>query len=252
MSSLLEYGKPLPAFRRRRVQRWLCRAGAVAMVLVGIGLAQYATKQMRILRCQRACMEYTAPETQVVWEDGMPAGTVAPPAGGVLTSASLHPPVIAAAPVACWENLWAASTGGYQPAEDGVLFLHERVSPSGNKRLIRVRLNFRGATALTLDCRVITPAGFFSAAYWRAEQDFMAAVASFPYRYPDVHGRKVRAFAGQADPKVPDHFTIACDIGGRKTLIDGVLQDDDTVVFLMHSLSPVRSPQRDNTHYVFK
>src|SRR5947209_18495763 len=110
MSSLLEYGERLPPFRRRRVQRWLWRAGVAALVLVGIGLAQFAAKQVRILRWQRACLEYTAPETQVVWEDAMPAATVTPAAGGgVLSSASMHPPVIAAGPVACWENLWSAS-----------------------------------------------------------------------------------------------------------------------------------------------
>jgi hypothetical protein len=119
------------------------------------------------------------------------------------------------------------------------LFLHERTSPGGNRRLVRVQ-QWHAANALTIergyDVTVIAPGTL-----WRPPKEVG------PGRGYVYSGRAVdaRLFFAQPDPADPSRFSFdftAVDRDGatRRGTVDARLNDDDTVTFELRDPATTR------------
>jgi hypothetical protein len=145
--------------------------------------------------------------------------------------------------------------------DQALLFLHERVDPSGRKFLIAVRMTYttsfqRGRETssdaagevtvkqmkqrwLVMDVWPLGPGGPSVDSRGNARQ--LSLLLSLPDHLnrpiaqlkpgasletaPVIdYGNKLRFFAGQADATDPSHFTIAYDLDGRPGTIDGWLR----------------------------
>jgi hypothetical protein len=220
------FAEALKPYRRRRVPRWVVRSAIVAVAIAMVPVAQVAVKQWHIRHCLQACMEYSPPPDRLVFEDRLPAGAVPPPGFSPSPASPWNPDAVVAKPLTCWENYWSAVNGGFHPNDEGVLFLHAMESRSGNKRLVKVAVESRASGGLSLEYRVWAQANRFSPVE-EVHMDWESV--SLPPRHSNLPPLKLRVFAGQADRKRPNHFTIDFEYGKAKGIIDGVLLDDDSV-----------------------
>jgi hypothetical protein len=116
-----------------------------------------------------------------------------------------------------WTNYYRLlSPPGFKSV--GTVFLHERVSPCGNRRLVVVELAPYEPRETLLRARAFVPGGLTSRPRELAQG---RGGLSLP-DYGEIH-------AGRPDPHDRSHFTFACEIAGRKNVIDGWLGDDDLV-----------------------
>lgn len=85
-----------------------------------------------------------------------------------------------------------------------------------------------------LCCRVIQPATLphGPVLLW---EDGTIGVSSFQW------AAAVRVYAGRANDSDPSHFTIDVDVNGEREVIDGWLQNDDTVKFVVRD-GPAKKP----------
>jgi hypothetical protein len=203
--------------------------------------------QLPMLFWQRQCMRYTASAEQVVYEEE-PAevtkllargyvpyklargGRPDPTPAKTLAAAAPHPN--------CWTRLSPLIPRtnpmmGAQPGRSSgaILFLHERISPRGNRRLVCVRY-FAETYSFTTsfidgynsDQDAITPATWTSPPSRAAHPMMIDVISGFP-RHPP----RVRVFAGQVDPDDGAHFTIRYQMWGKEDVLDGRLDDADGV-----------------------
>jgi hypothetical protein len=220
------FAEALEPYRPRRIPRWVVRAAIVAVAIAMVPIAQVAVNQWRAHHWLQACMEYSPPPDRLVFEDLMPAGAV-PPGFSASSASPWNPDAVVAKPLTCWENYWSAvNSGGYHSNDEGVVFLHAMESRSGNKRLVEVAVEARDSGGLSLEYRVWAQGNWFSPVEGVHTNN---EGVSLPPRHPNLPPLKLRVFAGQADPKRPNHFTIGFEYGRAKGIIDGVLLDDDTV-----------------------
>ncbi len=106
-----------------------------------------------------------------------------------------------------------------------VVFLHERVSPTGHKRLVIVRghpgLSLSAMNLSEFEWSVIEPAGLFHDAR-------LLHLGTQGYSPFGLFSARKFAY-GAADPADPSHFTLSLSAGDESTIIYGWLQDDDTI-----------------------
>jgi len=208
-----------------------------------------------MLYVQRQCMRYAAPADRVAYEEA-PAATARPvPAGGedyaypinrqTLDSGQFDKPVAVVANVHI-PHVWERYEGGFFPGVlspavvargylvpyRAVIFLHERTSPAGHRRLVCIRYfpdwdAFRNTmlSGYSLEPIVVIPATLTSPPKLAQQPDFIGALNTSA-RTP----MNVRVFAGQPDANDASHFTIRYQMWGQEDVWDGTLKDDDTVV----------------------
>ena len=253
-------GPQLFPFARQQVQAWKDARAEKRRIAAEIA-------------AQTLCRNHSDPATRVVYEED-PEGAVkllnadpkayepaqqgrpdAPP-GWVA-------PVHAAPPDHYGQYVQAVAGRAISNRYNTLLFLHERTSSGGEKRLVAVRLSassrffqrseqdaelaevlaFRQEKArmLIADCWPVG-AGATSAG-GRARVQSIQLRLSLPDEATRVvarvkpgapleslpaieYGNRLRVYAGQADPNDPSHFTIAYDLDGRAGTIDGWLRDE--------------------------
>jgi hypothetical protein len=177
-----------------RIPRKYLIAGAIVLAvgISSIAWGELAWLKLQLLYWQSRCMSHAAPPTQVV------------------ESRQMDPQ---------WQRFTELlAPPGLQSA--GTIYLHERVSPGGNRRLIAVSLRAacgNGADAHVALPHVIIPGGLFS----RPREVQCETPLWMPY--------EVRVYAGQSDLQNPSHFTFVIDTDERQHVVDGWLGDDDTV-----------------------
>jgi hypothetical protein len=116
-----------------------------------------------------------------------------------------------------------------------ILFLHERISPSGHRRLVLVENVTANALSITSGMipRVIVPGTIWSPARELSEQKLL-----------EFSGRYIEAqfYFGQPDPSDASHFTIDFDVKehARHGTIDAWLNDDETVTFKLRNPATTR------------
>jgi hypothetical protein len=237
----LEYAPAPP-----RGRKWVARAAALLLVLAlayaGHRWGPAAWGKSRMLYWQRLCLNYRPDDKAVVYEEEPSA------AGRLLAHSSdytAYPlarhappgprtPVNAAARVpACWSRF--SALGGIPAAGRGpgaVVFLHERISPAGNRRLVMVRYFPEPDTftsgliaGYNFDFEVLTPATLSRPAAAAAPKAYPFDVRSGWPRHPPL----VRVYAGQADAHDPSHFTIRYQIWAQEDVLDGKLDDQDNI-----------------------
>lgn len=243
MPDELRYSKPLQLWQKRRLQKWIVRAAVVAIAFGLLWLVLFARWQIRVLYWQRQCMAYTPPPNQLVFEDMLPA-RVAPPVGFSTGLFSTAGESVAANPIECRARFDAAvSNMDYVPysgtklpqfySDGGTLLLHAMKNGAGATRIVQVRLLGRGPSRLDLDCGVGRPGTFSFEGFYESHRQS----PPFPFPESDLSGKKLRVFAGHVDPARPDHFTVDWEIGGKRGVLDGVLRDDDEIIFQLTAAS---------------
>jgi hypothetical protein len=205
----IDYAPAPPWHRRKTATRILI---GVAVVLA-LGLVWRAkpiiVRQVRLLYLQGKCLEYNAPKDEVL-----------------ITAASARLP--GKVPPEWSQFYTLLSPPGLQSG--GTLFLHKRVSPKGNRRLIAVDFdngytaNLRSAS-YSCAVRVIKP-GFGVTA---PSENVQPSPFGTMHGFPDG-----KIIAGTPDPNDLSHFTIesilTLDGVTRRRITDGWLRDDDTVL----------------------
>lgn len=221
---------PLPRTTRRRRVRVLLilgLAGALGCISFRRRLIP-VWQQADYLWRQRGCMNSTFPGGQIVYEED-PAGAARLLAlgGGYLPPRSpifdggvppwWHPP-------ACYRP-GALPSLGFSPRYDSVAFTHARRFSGEPERLVVVEIASarQGAAGHTvvLTCFVLQPA--------TGQIGSRVTRSAAPHSSVDFNlaaGRRLRAFAGQADPDDTSHFTIKVEIDGARRTIDGWLLRD--------------------------
>jgi hypothetical protein len=124
---------------------------------------------------------------------------------------------------------WAIFPHAGNPA---VVFLHERISPAGHRRLVCISYAPEGGMfnpafieGFDYSPGVVTPATWTAPPHLATDAIFFDVRGVYS-RHPPM----VRIFAGQADPLDPAHFTIRYQMWGQDDVLDGRLQDDDQIV----------------------
>jgi hypothetical protein len=205
-------------------------------------------------------MEYRQPADTVVYEE-QPSAAAALLATGVgytpyllqrggpgtssvaITSAASHGPrclgyFITESVARGTGGVWGEIIDGSRPA---VAFLHERTSPSGHTRLVFISY-YPGVH--TFISKFSAMEDYLSEVFTPASLSTSPQCAPQPLNYEDVkktrpqHPPLVRMYAGQPDPADPSHCTIRYQMWGQEDVLDGKLNDDDTV-----TLIPRHTPQ---------
>jgi hypothetical protein len=220
-----------------RTRRWMRRAIATA-IFVGIaaiailyGPAVFA--RFKLLAVQRTAMNYSPAADHVVYEtDPQQAKQLMRNPGDYLAGGSGVPVIEFATP---WRDFYRlAQPPGRKPA--AVLFLHERRTPAGKRRLVAID---------TLGSDSDGPLVFRSAVFRPGDALASAGLLTTKNsRQPDADDRArqiVRIFAGQCDTHDPAHFTIAYQTRSRREIVDGWLLESDQVVLELRK--PISSIQ---------
>ena len=246
----LDYGLAPPQRRKRLVRGALVLAGLV-LIAAGWQWGSVAWNRLPILYWQRQCLRYTATPDQVVYEEYpsqvprllsegyvrytlMRGGKPDPTPATTFAAAAPFP--------RCWSRLTAlvppksALPGSGSGA---ILFLHERTSPRGNRRLVCLRYfpeTYSFCTqfieAYNVEENIVTPGTLTSLPQTALHPRSVDVTSGFP-RHPPL----VRIFAGQPDPNNPARFTIRYQMWGQEDLLDGLLDDADQV-----TLTPRKPP----------
>lgn len=107
------------------------------------------------------------------------------------------------------------------------VFLHERTSPAGHRRIVGVDVFGYDVVAPAPTARVIR---LMWGIYHPSSRPQTARADNEWHWYIDCRPEdRLRLFAGQPDPSDPSHFTIGYDYNGAPGVIDVHLQDDDTL-----------------------
>lgn len=224
---ILNYA-PAPRFQRRTVRRIILLSVLLAL---GLGIWLWGPAAWRgatLLYWQHRCMTYSPPPDQVVLD------TLPPPTPPSPTSRSLSvpswaytglPPLSAAVVPREWAEF--ARLTELRPDPTAMLFLHERTSPSGGRRLVAVQIDRQAFSYVPcmISAHVIRPVGL-SARPAAVTQNIELTSDLLSLYF----ARRLRFFAGQPDPDNAAHFTIAVEAEGAAVTIDGYLTDDDRVV----------------------
>jgi hypothetical protein len=152
-------------------------------------------------------LRYTAPSDRVVVEtDDARAKMLLSRPGYVSVPQAIH-----------MSAFYPASIPQMAAGPEAVLFLHERMTPKGERRLV--------SFSIALD-----PGASLYTAIYRPTWNGLQRLGG--------EGRVRRIFAGQPDAADPTHFTIRYEADGQERILDGWLQNDDSVKF--QDRGPVR------------
>jgi hypothetical protein len=177
-------------------------------------VAPRAWRQAQLLYWQNKCMNYTAPADRIAYSSDEPITFVADE----------------------WSKFYALlSPPGMRSR--GTVFLHERVAPNGNRRLVAVdAIEFADPVfqAVFPSARVIIPGDTV-----RAPREALSTTFT-PNFVQDLDGV---IYAGQPDPTDPSHFTIRCVENGAEQVVDGWLRDDDSLLLERRLTPPPASSQ---------
>ena len=122
----LDYAPPPPAHRRRRFRVALWLLLLAGMVAAGVRWGPPLWRRATLLYLQRQCLRYAASPDQVVCTEPLPYGGVTPP----FTYQLPDPPCLVD---------FAPRVTGDPPGRGPVVFLHERRTPGGVRRLVVLR-----------------------------------------------------------------------------------------------------------------
>jgi hypothetical protein len=111
-----------------------------------------------------------------------------------------------------------------------VAFMHELISPAGNRRLVILSADATGGGRVFGFWRsVLKPVSLISS----RQHNFSAMMPGMFESDGDF-----RVFAGQADPNDASHFTIRFELAGQAGLIDGRLNNNDRIILTVREGPP--------------
>jgi hypothetical protein len=223
MTAQLEYAKRPSVTRRRWFRRAVVGLFIASVAMSAVWWAPPAWNRARLLYVQRQCMRYAAPDGQLICAEPLPYGGQTPP----FTVAATDPN--------CFSEFvgrgWGAAGTPIRVraiVQGPVLFLHERRSKSGVRRLVVVRRTPPGGRMswdipLSFNVTLIEPAGLSGP----PRMDGFDLPDAVPPRFGDGSPNPplLRLFAGQPDPADESHFTIEYEVDADRGTIDGWLRD---------------------------
>jgi hypothetical protein len=205
----LDYA-PQPAWHRRKSAHRIILAAVLLLgLLASLKWAAPAWNHARLLYYQRRCLSHLDPSNKILYD------SKAPPASANLSD---------------WQNFYAlfSPPGG----RSGVmLFVHELRHKDGTPRLVAIEASnhpqtipaeFNAATQ-TFEYTTIQPAGLFKYAKLSFNDSWKSTL-----KLQD--GAPLQINAGQPDPADPSHFTLQYHYANRRGIIDGWLNEDDTIL----------------------
>ncbi len=139
-----------------------------------------------------------------------------------------------------WLKFFSYWSGSGIPRTSGTLFLHERFTPGGKRRLVAVDVVSIGATReLQVQSHVFEPPVGIAPAR------LLSAVTT-TLSLPADPGH-LQILAGRTDLENASHFMLSYVIGDRHGLIDGWLKSDESVVLeprnpLIDATQPASAP----------
>ncbi len=244
----LEYGTAPPPWRKRIV-RILLALAFIAILAFAWRFGPFCWHQTKLLYWQRQCMNFTlSPDTVVYEEDPIAAAVLlhvpnySPYVLYRGEGSNNHPTIVQAAALfpSCWHTLGTfvgqpiATHFSFGPGGGGagaIIFLHERISPSGHRRLVCVHYAPDTPTFVqsfiegyNYDTSAGLPATWTKPLTFARRLYVLGVLSGFP-RHPPL----VRTYAGQPDPNDPAHFTIRYQMWGQEDVLDGQLLDNDQV-----------------------
>jgi len=198
----LEYSTPLPWHRRARGRAlvFLC---ALSFILLGIdryGLR--IQRRAKLLYLQQQCMGYTPPADAVVYDSRNESSRMPTPP--------------------CWEEF--SSIAALPTDHDRTWFVGQRRIRGGDIVIIHVGVWYW----LRPSVRLIRPATLFR----RPEVSKPTQVRVGTGWPTNGEFRTGRAWVGQSDPEDNSRFSLPLEHDGRKTIIEGWLEDDGKTAIL--------------------
>jgi hypothetical protein len=241
---------PRPLKRRRPVHplRIAIVVGVLAAIVLGIVYGRVYMKRAARLSVQQACLDYSAPADQVVYDEAPTRAKdllarsdeyVEVPTGDSSAGGSA---VVGHVPAA-WREMrrWAMPS---QPEPTGaVLFLHERQTRIGGKHVLlcveadraarKLRITLIHPGASTLDPTPVTDLELAPP----PQPDLIILKPGgepFENKLPTVAGDRadLRFFAGQFDPADPTRFNLPYEFNGQRGEFDCWLADERVVYFV--------------------
>ena len=230
----LDYSRlPPPWYRRTRVRRLLLIAVLAILLFLGWRCGPSIWAKAQFSYWQARCMSYRAPADQIVYEDAINAPALvwedSRPVGGSPSVESTFPQVMARA-VRCWDKFCLLRGHGPGP-QQGILFLHGRKDPTGQRWLVEVQIDSRSWNALNLTCIAESREGYDTTlgGSWFVGAKFIGG---------EQPVEKLRIYAGQPDPSDPSRFSIPVELGDRKGKLDGRVNRDGAIDLDLNLNSP--------------
>ena len=224
-SQHLEYAPAARTSRAARVRRWVLPAVLGLLIVGAIWIAPRLIAYATTLHRQRACLDYTAPATQVVLQtDAVEARKLlADPRYATDAKRSIAyfiPPI--------WTAYYTPLGGGFQTS--GTVFLHEMTARDGTSCLVGVDVNLLPLLntpqhCASLGARIILPGSAFRSP--RLGMTMTRGDGS-QIRF-DPTSDRLTIFAGQIDPGDHSHFTVEYDLNGVRRTVDGWLVDGQSM-----------------------
>jgi WD40 repeat protein len=112
------------------------------------------------------------------------------------------------------------------------VFMHQLRSPAGHQRLVSVVLEDGGTEIEHDSLNTALRTGTYALASPTTPPSVLNSHTLTLYRWNANHPLTV--FAGQPDPNDRSHFTIPIQFRGQRTVVDGYLRDDDSVLLDPH------------------
>jgi hypothetical protein len=221
MPAQLDYAKRPSVVRRRWFRRAVVGVMIACVAASAVWWGPPVWRRGRLLYVQRQCLRYAAREGQLICAEPLPYGGQTPP----FTTAAPEPD--------CLRELvtigWGSQTANQRARVEGpVVFLHERSSKSGVRRLVVVRRTPPGHRMswdipLAFNIRLLELVGMSGLPGNRL--DYVPDAVPSHFGDGSSNGPLLRFFTGQADPVDESHFTIDYEVDGDRGTIDGWLRD---------------------------
>jgi hypothetical protein len=246
------------ARRRRRAHPLLIAVGlgVLALVVLGVVYGRVYAKRAALLRVQQACLGHVMPGDQVVYDENADRAKELLARGGDYVSiptgdSSAGGPPVAGYVPAAWREMrrWALPS---QPEPSGaVLFLHERQTHIGAKRVLicveadraarKLRFTLIHPGASTLDPAPVTDLDLAPP----PQPDLVVMKAGgepFEVKLPETASDRadLRFFAGQFDTADPTRFNLPYEFNGGRGELDCWLEDERAVYYVERRFEQVR------------
>ena len=211
---ILDYAKPTPWWRRRRARNFLALTAAFAAIIwVGPSRIGHTARHAWLLYWQERCLAHAIPSDRAVFTSAR--GERAPSSPTCWKAFSQQLP----------NSTGAAGASGRSGA---IVFLHGRDNTEGDERLIAVEVT--GAVRRAGHCDLHLRARTVGLGSWRSapiDGGWQSDVVSVTD--PGDAAGPLRVFAAQPDPKDRESFSIALELGGRRSVIRASMCGDYVV-----------------------
>ena len=175
-----------------------------------------------VKRAERQIRSYTPPTTMHVVYDDDPQTypqLLAGPGGYVSTAGTITGGKFAAYDNAAFDRYVQARGGGGRLYILPVAFLHERISPKGNRRIIAVQISMMKGD----------PRGRLFLYPSVADSVAMAPTMSAHLLVHRPPGPSVRVYDGVIDPNDSSQFSFVVEVNGQRMDVRGQLLDNDRI-----------------------